>query len=275
MKKENWISRIQEAETTPPAGSWEKIQSKRKLKVKQQWSAAVVAGAIAVGAISWLNTSTQNPAQNIFAEKTITADQKVKTPVEMAQSIESNPLSISSNQPIPTATNENIESTSERSISIAESNLSGFPYNGKVNTTSESRPRVANQSTEVSTEARPSEIQENNQVNNEELESTSEEIPTTYHIDWSMVPNLFTPNNDGQNDVFSPFEGMPDWTGKSWRIIFDGNIIQTLSADEKWDGNNAAGFEMPVGQYVVEAFYVEKPQSIQILKRMMVVKLVR
>jgi hypothetical protein len=275
MKKENWISRIQEAETTPPAGSWDKIQSKRKLKVKQQWTAAVVAGAIAVGAISWLNTSTQNPAQNIFAEKTITADQKVKSPAEVHQSIESNPISISSDQSIPTATNENIESTSERSISIAESNLSGFPYNGKVNTTSESRPRVANQSPEVSTDMGSSDIQENNLLNSEELESTSEEITATYHIDWSTVPNLFTPNNDGQNDFFSPFEGMPEWTGKSWRISFEGNILQTFSADESWNGNNAAGFEMPVGQYVVEAFYVDKPQSIQILKRMMIVKLVR
>jgi hypothetical protein len=275
MKKENWISRIQEAETTPPADSWEKIQSKRKLKVKQQWSAAVVAGAIALGAISWLNTSTQNSTQDILSEKSITADQKVKSPAEVAQPIESNPISSSSEQSIPTATNENIESTSERSISIAESNLSGFPYNGKVSTTSESRPHVSNQSSEVSNEMGSSDIPENNQVNNEELESASEEIPATFHIDWSTVPNLFTPNNDGQNDVFSPFEGMPDWTGKSWRISFDGNIIQTLNADEKWNGNNAAGFEMPVGQYVVEAFYVDKPQSIQILKRMMVVKLVR
>jgi hypothetical protein len=275
MKKENWISRIQEAEAMPPAGSWEKIQSKRKLKVKQQWTAAIIAVAIAAGAISWLSTSTQNPAQDILAEKTINVDQKVKFPVEVAQSIESNPISNSSAQSIQTVTNEKIESISERSISIAESNLNGFPYNGKVNTTSESRPLVANQSSEVSTDMGSSDIPENNLLNSEELESTSEEITAAYHIDWSTVPNLFTPNNDGQNDFFSPFEGMPEWTGKSWRISFEGNILQTFSADESWNGDNPAGFEMPVGQYVVEAFYVDKPQSIQILKRMMVVKLVR
>jgi hypothetical protein len=32
---------------------------------------------------------------------------------------------------------------------------------------------------------------------------------------------------------------------------------------------------MPVGQYVVEAFYIDKPQSIQVLKKIMVIQLVR
>jgi hypothetical protein len=193
----------------------------------------------------------------------------------MAQTIGSKPASNSLAQSIQTITNENIEIIPERSNTVKGNSLSGFPYNGKVNTTSELIPRFENPSSELSSQMGLSEITENNLESSEELESTSEEITTSYHIDWSKVPNLFTPNNDGQNDFFSPFEGMPEWLGKGWMISYEGNVVKTCAATEQWDGNNNSGFEMPAGNYIVEVVYVAEPQSHQILKRMMVVKLVR
>lgn len=275
MKNENWISRIQNIESNPPAGSWDKIQSKRKLKTRQQWSAAIVAGTIVVGGILWLSTSTQNIGHDLSAEQSITSNPKVKSNVEVAQPLENNPTSNISVQPTDEITSEKIESTTEKTQTIAPKNLSGFPYNGKVNTTSESIPDIAHPHIEIATEIVSSDLSESNSINPVELENTSEEMLSSYDIDWSKVPNLFTPNLDGQNDLFTPFEEIPDWSGKSWRISYEGNIIQTFNAFEKWDGNNAAGFEMPVGQYVVEAFYIDKPQSIQVLKKIMVIQLVR
>ncbi len=275
MKNDNWISRIQQTEFTPPPGSWDKIQSKRKLKTRQQWSAAIAAGAIAIGGFIWLGTSTQN-SEYVFTAKQPTASNTLLNPkVEVEKSVETKPNSAISVQPIQKSVTENIDSNTEKSQVSTQKNMSGFPYNGKVNTTAESIPIIAHPHFENSSEIVSSDINAYNSIIPEKLENTIEELKTSYDIDWSNVPNLFTPNQDGQNDMYSPFEGMPEWIGKGWMIRSEGNFAQSFLASEKWDGNNNLGFEMPEGQYIVEALYVDSPQSTQVQKRVMLLKLVR
>lgn len=67
-----------------------------------------------------------------------------------------------------------------------------------------------------------------------------------------FIPNAFTPNGDGLNDVFE-IKGTP--VADFNLYIFDrwgGQIFSTHNYEEKWDGNNTAGDPVPAGTYVYQ-----------------------
>jgi gliding motility-associated-like protein len=71
-----------------------------------------------------------------------------------------------------------------------------------------------------------------------------------------VLPNAFTPNGDGANDLYTPFPG--------WRFIANvelqifnrwGNLVfQTTEPTINWNGTNESGKELAEGTY----FYVCK-----------------
>ncbi len=75
-----------------------------------------------------------------------------------------------------------------------------------------------------------------------------------------FIPNAFTPNGDGQNDVFYP-RGMGVKTVKSFRIynrwgelLFQREGIQLNDAENAWDGSFKGGSPRPdVYVYILEA----------------------
>ena len=67
-----------------------------------------------------------------------------------------------------------------------------------------------------------------------------------------FIPNAFTPNGDGLNDVFE-IKGTP--VADFNLYIFDrwgGQIFSTHNYEEKWDGNNTVGDPVPAGTYVYQ-----------------------
>jgi gliding motility-associated-like protein len=63
-----------------------------------------------------------------------------------------------------------------------------------------------------------------------------------------FIPNVFTPNNDGENDFFTFIgEGLVDVE----MLIYDrwGNEVFVADNRERWDGS-AEGGEAPEGVYV-------------------------
>ena len=274
MKNENWISRIQQSEATPPSGSWEKIQSKRNAKSKLKWAAATAVGIIAVSAMIWVrqgaNTITLSSQEN-----SISSTPKASQPAKPSYA-----GSLHTQEKIQTVKNTPVANLSENEMEIpvvelTPTNNMGFPYNGKVNSTAQTKDVFAEPLLPVSNFPAPLNddgILTNLNVDTETTNATS---PVAFSPDWSQVANLFTPNNDGQNDQYNPFESMPDWLGKGWSVRQDDQIIRTFSASEKWDGNNLGGFEMPAGMYWVEVIYVDQPQSIQSMKKVLLLKLVR
>lgn len=64
------------------------------------------------------------------------------------------------------------------------------------------------------------------------------------------LPNAFSPNNDGHNDVFKPYPYR--FVNKVEFKVFNrwGNVIfETTNPNINWDGNNRAGNKVPDGTY--------------------------
>ncbi|MBO7446393.1 MAG: gliding motility-associated C-terminal domain-containing protein, partial [Bacteroidales bacterium] len=73
------------------------------------------------------------------------------------------------------------------------------------------------------------------------------------------MPNSFTPNGDGLNDLFLPVFAYPDEVESFEMTIYDrGGMVQymTRRLDQGW---NAAG--VPIGTYVVFIRYKSKGQE--------------
>jgi hypothetical protein len=274
MKNENWISRIQQSEATPPSGSWEKIQSKRNAKPKLKWAAATAVGIIALSAILWVRqgatsgtaSSNETPMASIPE-----ASQPTKPSITCHSQAQENVLK-EKNTPVVNLNENDLEIPV---VALTPTHNAGFPYNGKVNSSAQTKDVFADplsKATNLLPPINEDEILTNLDVNNE---TTNETAPVAFSPDWSQVANLFTPNNDGQNDQYNPFESMPDWLGKGWSVRQDDQIIRTFSAAEKWDGNNLGGFAMPAGKYWVEIIYTDQPQSIVLMKKILLLQLVR
>jgi gliding motility-associated-like protein len=86
------------------------------------------------------------------------------------------------------------------------------------------------------------------------LDTFDRAINTVYSdsiISYAYVPNAFTPNNDGVNDVFTPVSS--DYAIKNYEFsvynLSREMIFKTNSNSEGWNGN-FRGVEIPEGDYV-------------------------
>ena len=69
------------------------------------------------------------------------------------------------------------------------------------------------------------------------------------------LPNVFTPNNDGKNDQFVPLN-CPNFVEKVQFVAFNRwgtKVFETTDATLQWNGKNAAGQDLPSGQYFYQA----------------------
>ena len=74
---------------------------------------------------------------------------------------------------------------------------------------------------------------------------------------YSYTPNIFTPNNDGTNDTFSP-SLLNINTNTYTLIIFDrwGNkIFETSDYNQGWDGKQKNGILLPSDVYSYKVTY--------------------
>lgn len=75
--------------------------------------------------------------------------------------------------------------------------------------------------------------------------------------DLVRLPDAFTPNNDGQNDVFRPVLRVPV-DGLSWQVLNKWGEVMYASNDpnQGWDGTHR-GVKMPNGSYVYVVRYLD------------------
>jgi gliding motility-associated-like protein len=102
-----------------------------------------------------------------------------------------------------------------------------------------------------------------------------DEFETTLEVVPFFVPNAFTPNNDGKNDVF--FDGVPYMNITSYDMkIFNrwGQLVyQTDSFLRPWDGSDAGGNPSPEGLYTymikivsIKGKYYEYPGTFSLIR---------
>ncbi len=69
------------------------------------------------------------------------------------------------------------------------------------------------------------------------------------------LPNVFTPNNDGKNDSFTPLN-CPEFLDQTEFTVFNRwgvKVFETMDLKINWDGRSIAGQALPAGQYFYEA----------------------
>jgi gliding motility-associated-like protein len=69
------------------------------------------------------------------------------------------------------------------------------------------------------------------------------------------LPNVFTPNNDGRNDNFTPLN-CPEFLEQTEFTVFNRwgtKVFETKELEINWDGRSSSGRELPAGQYFYEA----------------------
>ncbi len=70
-----------------------------------------------------------------------------------------------------------------------------------------------------------------------------------------FIPNAFTPNDNGRNDVFQPISfHVYDYS----LFIYDrwgNNVFESVDPEEGWDGTGKSGLEIPSGVYVYKLVY--------------------
>lgn len=271
MKKDHWISRVQQVEELPPASSWNSIQSQRRWKVYQKWGIASCSALIIAGLI-WGVTSHSEVSTSMTSDPTSMVS--FPNAAKLAQS----PVPTKSNVPTPPATP--LETQPQEVLveypSIArEDAYSMFPYNGSVNSRNEKQNEKQNEKlSEKQSEPEETPLEETQQGISE-FEFVANDIPTMNFFDWSQIPNVFTPNQDGLNDIFSPMESLPAWVYGNWAVYKDGQLIKNFSKEEFWDGNHANGVEMPSGLYLIELNYLNSQIDSQFSKKTLMVKLMR
>lgn len=64
-----------------------------------------------------------------------------------------------------------------------------------------------------------------------------------------FIPNVFTPNNDGQNDVFDPQEKSSNLQITKVIVLDDKGKVFESQGEKTWDGNDLQGNPCPAGNY--------------------------
>ena len=70
-----------------------------------------------------------------------------------------------------------------------------------------------------------------------------------------VLPNVFTPNNDGKNDTFQPLNCPSFVENVTFRVFnrWGVKVFETTDANINWDGTSIGGQALPAGQYFYEA----------------------
>ena len=70
-----------------------------------------------------------------------------------------------------------------------------------------------------------------------------------------MLPNVFTPNGDGKNDLFVPLR-CPRFVESVAFVVYNrwgAKVYETTGATLAWDGRSSDGVELPSGLYYYQA----------------------
>ena len=70
-----------------------------------------------------------------------------------------------------------------------------------------------------------------------------------------LLPNVFTPNGDGKNDVFAPLK-CPRFVESITFVVYNrwgAKLYETTGPTLSWDGRSSDGTELPTGLYYYEA----------------------
>ncbi len=79
-----------------------------------------------------------------------------------------------------------------------------------------------------------------------------------------VLPNVFTPNGDGKNDVFKPMDCPAFVQSLEFRVFnrWGAQVFDTKDVDVNWNGQTNAGKDLAAGQYYYEAkVYFESTQQ--------------
>ncbi len=93
----------------------------------------------------------------------------------------------------------------------------------------------------------------------------------------AYVPNTFTPDGDGLNDVFIPVLSTVDEDSYSLQIFnrWGEIIFETQDVNEGWDGITNMGTEAPTGAYVYKLKAVSDFEEVQLIESTGVIRLLR
>lgn len=70
-----------------------------------------------------------------------------------------------------------------------------------------------------------------------------------------VLPNVFTPNGDGKNDIFQPYD-CPSFVQSVQFKVFNrwgAKVFETKDVKINWNGKNSSGTDLSAGQYYYEA----------------------
>ena len=147
-----------------------------------------------------------------------------------------------------TATNNIFESIIDNSSSNNTSLVEGPISSAQIETKEEVKAPKNNPKVETFTSAQNQETKQN---------VATENLPEESKLQFTL-PNIFTPNGDGNNDYLKlEIENVTEFV----IVILDAKsnvVFKSEDADFKWDGTNINGDKLPAGNYI---YYVTAKDS--------------
>ena len=139
-----------------------------------------------------------------------------------------------------TATNNQFESIIDNTIFESTSLVEGPISYAQIETKEEVKAPKNNPKVEIATSAQNQETKQN---------VATEKLPEESKLQFKL-PNIFTPNGDGNNDYLKlDVENVNEFV----IVILDAKsnvVFKSEDADFKWDGTNLNGDKLPAGNYI-------------------------